>query len=144
MTGTTRKNYRMTDECLQVIKETQERHRFATETQTLHHIITEYRRMTEKDDEKRKEDDAVRKIAAAVKAEMTPLLRQIRSNGTETEHYAYLMLDAINTMLYDANTSFLIPAFGEMQHKVLEESEEIYKKRLAQRKQISDDRKRKG
>ena len=141
MTGTTRKNYRMTDECLQVIKETQERRQFATQTQALHHIITEYRCMIEKDAGKREEDDVARKIAAAVKAELTPLLRQIRSSGSETEHYAYLMLDAINTMLYDANAAFLIPAFGEMQHKVLEESEENYRERLAHRKQNSDNRK---
>ena len=131
----------MTEECLQMIKETQERHQFATQTQALHHIIMEYRRRIEEDAGKREEDAVAGKIAAAVKMELIPLLRQIRSSGSETERYAYLMLDAINPMLYDGNAAFLISAFGEMQHKVLKESEEDYREKQAHRKQNSDDRK---
>ncbi|MBR3206131.1 MAG: hypothetical protein IKF58_06930 [Bacillus sp. (in: Bacteria)] len=141
MTGTTRKNYRMTDECLQVIKETQERHRFATETQTLHHIIMDYQRRRQKDFTETDKDAATKEIAARVKEELDPLLRQIRSGVKETERQTYITLDAVNTILYDSSATFLMAASGQLRHKVVCESEENYKKMLQRRKQIRDNRK---
>lgn len=85
MTGNKRKNYRLDEECMGVIKEAQAEQQFATETKALRHIIMEYRRFKDEAAKETELDVVATKIANKVKRELDPVLRQIRIAMSETE-----------------------------------------------------------
>lgn len=136
--------YRLPEDVHQIIETTRKEQGLSTKTDAVVHMIRDYDRRQKQvisdDDMRRMANMVCSSIDAMYQGKQERILRAA-SGG---EHYAFLILDAINTLLYDANAAFLIPAFGEMQHKVLQESEENYRKRIERNKQIKDDRRRRG
>ena len=144
MTDKIRKSYRLSEDILQIIEKTKAEQNLKTETDAVEYMIREH-------DQRHQQtisDADVRRIAEMVGGKIREMYQgkqeRILRAASAGEHYAFLILDAINTLLYDANAAFLIPAFGEMQHKVLQESEENYRTRIDRNKQITDDRRRRG
>lgn len=126
MSRTKRKNYRLTEECLQVLRRTQEQQQFKTETETLHYIIMEHERQKEEGTAWLEKESAQRIITEEMNQKLSPVFRRIYSTVSETERQTYMILDAINTMLYDGKATFLMEADGQTKHRILMDSERNY------------------
>lgn len=133
-----RKEYRLPEEVISIIEETKKEKGFPTETEALTYIILEHKRkggLTISDDDmERISESVVTRMQEKFKKDFT----RIRLASTFSERYSYIILDAINTMLYDTKATFLMKASGETAHKVVRASEENFKEMVEKNKQIRD------
>lgn len=138
------KSYRLESDLLEILDRVKKDNSFTSETEALTYIIKEYDRqanatLTDKD----KSD-----IADLVVRSLTDKLKnqtdRIRLASTFSERYSYMILDAINTLLYESDNLFLMPANGETKHEVIRKSEENYKAMIERNKQIRDNEIKKG
>ena len=133
-----RKAYRLPEEALSVIEETKSEKGFATETEALLYILSEHKRkkdMTVSDPDKEEIADLV---VERMQERFKKQFDRIRLASTFSERYSYIILDAINTMLYDSKATFLMKASGQTAHKVVKASEENFKEMIEKNKQIRD------
>lgn len=133
-----RKAYRLPEEALETIEETKKEKGFSTETEALLYILEEHKRQKATT----VSDGDMEKIADVVIGKMQEKFRKdftrIRLASTFSERYSYIILDAINTMLYDTKATFLMKASGETAHKVIRASEDSFKEMVEKNKQIRD------
>lgn len=133
-----RKAYRLPEESLSVIEETKNEKGFTTETEALLYILSEHKRkkdMTISDPDK---EEIASLVIKRIQEKFKKQFDRIRLASTFSERYSYIILDAINTMLYDTKATFLMKASGETAHKVIRTSEENFKEMIEKNKQIRD------
>ena len=69
---------------------------------------------------------------------------RIRFSSTASERYGYVLLDIMNTLLFDfPKADVLLPANGETKHKMVAESQFNLSKLIAARKQTRDNEQQK-
>ena len=136
----TQKSFRLEADVVEVLNKVKEVNDFRSDTEALMFIIREYNRQSESIIT----DNDIKKIADMTVDLLTDKLKnqmdRIRLASTFSERYSYMILDAINTMLYEQDGIFLLPANGETKHEVLKQSEENFKGMIERNKQIHDDR----
>lgn len=133
-----RKEYRLPEEAVGIIEETKNERGFSTETEALIWILAEHKRqkdMTVSDSDK---DKIAELVVDRMQDKFKKQFDRIRLASTFSERYSYIILDAINTMLYDTKATFLMKASGETAHKVIRASEENFKELIEKNKQIKD------
>lgn len=133
-----RKAYRLPEEALSVIEETKNEKGFSTETEALLYILSEHKRkedMTISDPDK---EEIASLVIDRMQEKFKKQFDRIRLASTFSERYSYIILDAINTMLYDSKATFLMKASGETAHKVIRTSEANFKEMIEKNKQIRD------
>lgn len=91
-------------------------------------------------EERDKEQRIVENIVNLLLARNSDYEHMIRSSVRETEKNTNMLLDAINTMLFQGKIDTCIPVESIMS-PVLSTSEEQYKDRIAHKKQRKDDKK---
>ena len=135
-----RKEYRLTEEAVDVINMTKAKMNLLTGSDALCYIVEQYARMEGRmlsDTELKEIGDHVVKVLTE---EIGTKLERIRLTSTLAEKNTALTMDAVNTMLYAVNADFLMRASGATMHEVLRESEQRYEERAAHNKQIYDNR----
>lgn len=134
------RSFRLPNETYAAITEVKKACGYRTDTEALIHVVSEY-------DHKRKRmitdadrDAIAHSVMELIRQEFKQQLSQLAHSGAETERRCYLILDAVNTMLYDSSATFLMEASGQLRHEVIRQSEENYTKMLGHGKQIRDNR----
>lgn len=133
-----RKEYRLPEEGLEIIEETKKEKGFPTETEALIYILNEHKRQKESSLSDQDKEELAEIIIDKIQSRFKKPFDRIRLASTFSERYSYIALDAINTMLYESNASFLMKASGETKHKVIQDSEKAFLELIEKNKQIKD------
>ena len=135
---TVRKNYRLPEDIVEIIKKTKESGGYSTETEAVISMIRSFGRdgetsLTEKD-----KIEVANLVVASIHERYKKTFDRIRLASTFSERYGYLLLNVMNTMLYETDASYLMPAEGEQAHPVIRESLARYKDMVERNKQVKD------
>ena len=134
----TRKSYRLPDDVIRIVETVQKEKSFATETESITYIIKEYARQSRSGITDNDKNEIADITAGIITDKLKNQMDRIRLASTFSERYSYMVLDAINTLLYEHDNLFLMPANGETKHSVVEQSESNYKAMIERNKQIKD------
>ena len=139
-----RKEFRLSEEDLKRFRDLKREHGIRSDTDMFIHLLREHQTcdapvLSEKDKE-----ELIEQAADAVERRLLKRLERIRKATAISEKNTALILDAVNTMLYDSNAAFLMKASGYTRHHVIRESEEQYQKTLEHNKQVHDDQRKRG
>ena len=139
-----RKEFRLSEEDMKRFEKLKREHGFHSDTDMFIHLLREHQTcdapvLSEKDKE-----ELIEQAADAVERRLLKRLERIRKATAISEKNTALILDAVNTMLYDSNAAFLMKASGYTRHHVIRESEEQYQKTLEHNKQVHDDQRKRG
>ena len=133
-----RKEYRLPEEVLKVIETVKKENNFKSETEALVYIISAYRNQ----DDSTVSDEDKEKIADLVIEKMQSKFKKkydrVRLASSSAEKYTYILLDAMNTLMYETKAKFLMKAQGYTRHEVIKKSEEDFKAIIERNKQIKD------
>ena len=136
--ATTQKHYRLPEDVIDIIQETKAQGGFTTETEALIGIIRSYKREKEATLSDADIECIAESVTASIHEKYKKTLDRIRLASTFSERYGYIILDAVNTMLYETDQTFLMPASGEQTHIVIRESLARYKEMIEHNKQVKD------
>ena len=134
------RSFRLPDETNAIIAEAKERCGCRSDTEALIRIVSDSVHLREQTISDAVKEAIIRSVVNQIRREFKRQLDQIRCSGAETERCCHLILDAINTMLYDSSATFLMEAKGQLRHEVIRQSEENYTKMIEHRKQIRDNK----
>ena len=134
------RSFRLPDETNAAIREVRKNGSFRSDTEALIHIVSEYVKGLGRTLTKNDLDAVTGAVAEQIRREYKDQIRKIMYSTGETERRSHLILDAVNTMLYDSSATFLMEASGQLRHEVIRQSEENYTKMLEHRKQIRDEK----
>jgi hypothetical protein len=135
-----RKDYRLPKETVEAIEKVRLEHGFATETEALCFIISDYVRMASSRLTDREKEEMADTLMSKFTAQYGDTIRHIGFAATATERSSYLALNGISNLLYETNINFLMPASGATLHDILKKAESNYEEMIAQRKQRRDTR----
>lgn len=134
----TRKAYRLPEDVLEIIEQTKEEGGYATETETLISMIRSYNRQADSSITETDIDNIADAVATNLQERYKKTFDRIRLAASFAERYSYVILDAVNTMLYETEATFLMPASGGQEHAVVRESLAKFKEHIERNKQIKD------
>lgn len=132
-----KKIFQLTEEDQKNLEIIKNRNHMSTDVATIRYAL---QKTAENIEERDKEQRMVENIVNLLLARNSDYEHIIRSSVRETEKNTNMLLDAINTMLFQGKIDTCIPVESIMS-PVLSTSEEQYKNRIAHKKQRKDDKK---
>lgn len=132
-----KKIFQLTEEDQKNLEIIKNRNHMSTDVATIRYSL---QKTAENIEERDKEQRMVENIVNLLLARNLDYEHMIRSSVRETEKNTNMLLDAINTMLFQGKIDTCIPVESIMS-PVLSTSEEQYKNRIAHKKQRKDDKK---
>lgn len=132
-----KKIFQLTEEDQKNLEIIKNRNHMSTDVATIRYAL---QKTAENIEERDKEQRIVENIVNLLLARNSDYENMIRSSVRETEKNTNMLLDAINTMLFQGKIDTCIPVESIMS-PVLSTSEEQYKDRIAHKKQRKDDKK---
>lgn len=132
-----KKIFQLTEEDQKNLEIIKNRNHMSTDVATIRYSL---QKTAENIEERDKEQRMVENIVNLLLARNLDYEHIIRSSVRETEKNTNMLLDAINTMLFQGKIDTCIPVESIMS-PVLSTSEEQYKNRIAHKKQRKDDKK---
>jgi chorismate mutase len=134
---TCKKLFQLTEEDQENLELIKNRNHITTDVAAVRYAL---QRTVENMEEKEKEQRMVENIVNLMLAKNSDFEHMIRSSVRETEKNTNMLLDAINTMLFQEKIDTCIPV-GSVMSPVLSTSEEQFKDKIAHKKQRKDDKK---
>lgn len=132
-----KKIFQLTEEDQKNLEIIKNRNHMSTDVATIRYSL---QKTAENIEERDKEQRMVENIVNLLLARNLDYEHMIRSSVRETEKNTNMLLDAINTMLFQGKIDTCIPVESIIS-PVLSTSEEQYKNRIAHKKQRKDDKK---
>lgn len=132
-----KKIFQLTEEDQKNLEIIKNRNHMSTDVATIRYSL---QKTAENIEERDKEQRMVENIVNLLLARNLDYEHMIRSSVRETEKNTNMLLDAINTILFQGKIDTCIPVESIMS-PVLSTSEEQYKNRIAHKKQRKDDKK---
>lgn len=126
------RNFYLSDEDFNILEKYALENGFSSNTNALAYLI------------RHSQDKQEEKVAIAVREELEKNYMQkerLRWSTQTAEQNSIVILDAINTLLFQLNAETLIPA-DTIPHQIVKQSKALIKDRIAHFKQKSDERKR--
>ena len=139
-----RKEFRLSEEDLNKIRDLKREHGIHSDTDMFIHLLREHQTCDAPVLSENDKEELIEQAADETERRLAKRLDRIKAATVITEKNTALILDAVNTMLYDCNAAFLMKASGYTRHHVIRESEEQYQKTLEHNKQIHDDQMKRG
>lgn len=132
-----KKIFQLTEEDQKNLEIIKNRNHMSTDVATIRYSL---QKTAENIEERDKEQRMVENIVNLLLARNLDYEHMIRSSVRETEKNTNMLLDAINTMLFQGKIDTCIPVESIIS-PVLSTSEEQYKNRIVHKKQRKDDKK---
>lgn len=130
-----KKLYDLSDTHIKIIKNVMKENAACnTEAAALRYIIESY------ENEKTQSEKITELVLNEIEEQFTERLNQIEYAVKETEKESHILIDVINTILFNIPNINHVVSPGAVEHNVITESKQIHEKKLRKKKQYRDNR----
>ena len=130
-----KKLYDLSDTHIKIIKNVMKENAACnTEAAALRYIIESY------ENEKTQSEKITELVLNEIEEQFAERLNQLEYAVKETEKESHILIDVINTILFNIPNINHVVSPGAVEHKVITESKQIHEKKLRKKKQYRDNR----
>lgn len=130
-----KKLYDLSDTHIKIIKNVMKENATCnTEAAALRYIIESY------ENEKTQSEKITELVLNEIEEQFAERLNQIEYAVKETEKKSHILIDVINTILFNIPNINHVVSAGAVEHNVITESKQIHEKKLRKKKQYRDNR----
>lgn len=130
-----KKLYDLSDTHIKIIKNVMKENAACnTEAAALRYIIESY------ENEKTQSEKITELVLNEIEEQFAERLNQIEYAVKETEKKSHILIDVINTILFNIPNINHVVSHGAVEHNVITESKQIHEKKLRKKKQYRDNR----